>query len=321
MDFEKPDRKARLSQLGFLVRHTFALVGRNRALLSPLVAMWIYATVMVCLLFAGVLLIASGGGGGLWCLFGALVMFVYKFFFYNRAELTLSRLAFDTATGERPTRKDAARTLTGLGGQVRKLALLDMAAGWVASRRNKEGGLMGLLLGGIGEVWDLVNHFLLPAIAVDRLSLGDGVARLKRLRAHVPETLVGVFGIDIMGGVVATVMGPLYLFGGLAAVACGLLFGDAMPAALSAGPLRDLSPDIPTLGPIGPQTEFNWLPVLVFAFLGLILHSVLSRTVAAIKVVYFTLFYSRVMHAEALDPALRADLEGYLDLDPDAAPV
>lgn len=34
----------------------------------------------------------------------------------------------------------------------------------------------------------------------------------------------------------------------------------------------------------------------------------------AIKVIYFTLFYSRILHCEALDADIRSDLEGYLDL-------
>ncbi|MCI2396004.1 hypothetical protein [Aliiroseovarius sediminis] len=57
MDFEKPGRGARLKQLGFLVKHTFTIVGRNRALLAPLFAMWDYAAVMIAVIFAGLLLI------------------------------------------------------------------------------------------------------------------------------------------------------------------------------------------------------------------------------------------------------------------------
>lgn len=53
----KPDRRARLARLGFLIRHSFTIVGRNRALLMPLFRMWIYAAVMVVLFFAGLFLI------------------------------------------------------------------------------------------------------------------------------------------------------------------------------------------------------------------------------------------------------------------------
>lgn len=315
MDFEKPDRDARLKQLGFLIKHTFTIVGRNRALLGPLVATWVYAAVMIAVFFAGLFLIFYENGSSTWFLIAGALLFLYKFFFYNRAEMTLSRLTYGTATGASPTRREARREIADVKSRIRILGLLDMAGAWVASRKNKEGGLMALLLGGIVEVWDLVNHFLLPAFAIDKLSLRDGISELKRLKDHVPEALVGVFGIDIMGGVIGTLMAPLYIFGGLAGVACGLFFGGHLPAAFSAGTLSEISRDMPDIGPIGPETVFNWLPVFVLVFLGILLHALLARAVTAIKVVYFTLFYMRIMHADELAPDLRADLEGYLDLD------
>lgn len=321
MDFKKPDLKARFSQLGFLVRHTFTIVGRNRALLGPLIVMWLYAALMIGLFFAGIVLAVYGKGNSIWFLLGGAAMFVYKFFFYNRAELTLSRLTYGTATGGTPSRPEARREIAGLNSQVRTLGLLDMAAVWVSSSRNKEGGLTAMLLGSLVEVWDLVNHFLLPAFAIDRLSLSDGVAEMKRLKDHVPETLAGVFGIDIMGGVIGSLMKPLYLFGGLAAIALGLLFGGGMPDAFSAGALSGISSDIPQLGPIGPDTVFNWLPAFVMLFVAVLIHALFARAVTAIKVVYFTLFYTRIKHPEDLASEMRAELEGYLDLDAEGMPA
>lgn len=315
MNFDKPDRKARLKQLGFLIRHTFTIVGRNRALLGPLFVMWAYAAAMVTLFFVGIALIFYANSSGTWFLLGGVAMFTYKFFFYNRAELTLSRMTHGTATGGTPTRQKAKAEIASLGSQIRVLGLLDMAAAWIASRKEKQGGMMALMLGGIGEVWDLVNHFLLPAFAIDRLSLKDGVARLRRLKDHVPETLTGVFGIDIMAGVIGTLMGPLYAVGAIAGVAFGLLLGGHLPGAFSAGTLEDWFSDMPDLGMIGPETVFSWLPVFIIVFLGVFFHALLGRTVTAIKVVYFTLFYTRIMHPDALAPEVRADLEGYLDLD------
>lgn len=142
MDFITPNRKARLAQLGFLVRHTFTIIGRNRAILAPLIRMWIYAALMVTLLSAGLFLIFYEYGYGTWFLLTGIAMFLYKFFFYNRAELTLSRLVYGTATGATPTRAEALREVAPLKSQIRLLALMDMASAWVASRKKKEGGLM-----------------------------------------------------------------------------------------------------------------------------------------------------------------------------------
>lgn len=49
------------------------------------------------------------------------------------------------------------------------------------------------------------------------------------------------------------------------------------------------------------------------------LQAVLARIVDALKVVYYTLFYTRVNHADELAPDIRADLEGYLKLESGAA--
>lgn len=133
---------------------------------------------------------------------------------------------------------------------------------------------MALLLGGIVEIWDLVNHFLLPAFAIDKLSLSDGLAGLKRLKDHVPETLGGVFGIDIMGGVVRTLMTPVYGFGVIFGIVVGLLGGHRMPEAFSAGELGQLFSEMPQIWLIGPDTVFSWLPIFIIVFFGVLLHAV-----------------------------------------------
>lgn len=322
MDFKKPDMKARLAQLGFLFKHSFTIVGRNRALIAPVVRMAVYAIVMILLFFIGICLILYENNNSMWFLLAGGLMFLYKFFYYNRAELTLSRMTWTAATGGTPSHRAARGEISGLRRQIRTLGFLDMAGAWVASRRKKSGGFMGLLLGGIVEIWDLVNHFLLPAFAIDKLSLSDGIAGLKRLKDHVPETLGGVFGIDIMGGVVRTLMTPIYGFGVLFGIIAGLLGGHRMPEPFSAGKLGELFSDMPQVWVIGPDTIFSWLPVFSVVFLGVLVHALFARVVTAIKVIYFTLFYARIEHADHLAPDIRADLEGYLELEqPDGQPV
>ena len=88
------------------------------------------------------------------------------------------------------------------------------------------GKLVNLFLPGLNEVWDRVNHDVLPAIAVDRLTLTDGVKKMKDLRDQVPETLTGVFGIDFIGRTVGQVTGGLYVLLILAAGGAMYLGGD-----------------------------------------------------------------------------------------------
>lgn len=322
MEFIQPDRKARLAQLAYLFKHSFTIAGRDRAILSPVIHMIVYAAVMVLLFFIGIYLAAGNGTGSTWFLLGGAIMFVYKFFYYNRAELTLSRLVYETAIGNTPDGQAVRREIAGLKSQVRILGALDMVSAWVESRKKRAGGLMTLLLGGIVQIWDLVNNFLLPVFAIEKMGMKEGLSQLKRLKEHVPETLAGVFGINILGGVIGTLMAPFHGGGILVGIGAGLLLGDRMPAAFSGGELHELISAMPDLGMIGPETVFNWLPLFVIVFLGFFLHALLGRVVTALKVIYFTLFYIRIAHPEQLTSDLCADLEGYLEMqEQDLEPV
>lgn len=316
MNFERPSVGARLSQLTYLFKHTFTILGRDRDILTPIIKMSIYATVVVSLFFAGIAAIVMDmGGTGTWLLLLGVIAFIYKFFFYNRLELRLSRLVFDTACGKDVTPEGAREALAGTGGMARTLALLDMASGWIASRGNKGGFITRIVLGAAVEIWDLVNHFLLPVIAIDKLGFRDGCSRLYTLKDHVPETLAGVFGIDIMGGVLRTILGPLYLIAILLGIFAGLAFGGSLPASFSAGPLGDAFQTIPGWLPVDEQTLFNWLPLFVLLFLSFVGNAIFARLVTVIKVVYFTLFYTRITHNDALAPDIRNELDGYLNLE------
>lgn len=325
--FKRPGVGERLAHLGYLLKHTFTIVGRDRDILKPLVRMAVYAAVTVTVFFAGILAIAAGSGGwGTLLLLAAFSLFVYKFFYYNRQELAQSWLVFETGCGRDRDLPAARERVSELKGQARRLALLDMLAAWISGRKSSDrdqgigGALVNLVLAGLGEIWDLANHFLLPAVAVDRVELSEGASRLGRLRDSIPETLVGVFGIDIMGRAAGTIMAPIYALLLLAGVGIGLWFGDSLPAALSAGQLGDLFPgEFPGWLPVGPETVFNWLPLLVCLWIGKVAGSVFERLVTSVKVIYFTLFYARILHADALAPDIREDLESYLRLEEDGA--
>lgn len=326
--FRRPGIGERFGQLGYLLKHTFSIVGRDSDILAPLVRMAIYGFVLVTVFFIGILAIAMDAGGwGTLLLITAACLFTYKFFYYNRQELAQSWLVFETACGNDRDLEAARGRVAELKGQARRLALLDMMAAWIASRRGSNdkqgiaGALVNLVLAGLTEIWDLANHFLLPAVAVDRLDLREGASRLSRLKDNVPETLVGVFGIDIMGRAVGTIMAPLYILLVLAGIGTGLWLGDSLPTALSAGQVGALFPgDYPGWSPVDPDTVFNWLPLLVCLWIGKMAGTVFERMVTSVKVIYFTLFYARLMHAESLAPDIREELESYLKLDDGEAP-
>lgn len=136
--FERPDLNERFAQLGYLLKHTATIVGRDADILSPIIRMGIYAGVLVTVFFASLYAyVAEASGTGNLLLSLALVLFIYKFFYYNRQELALSWLVYETAAGRDRSLSDARRQVTDLRWQTRILALLDMAAAWLSSRRKK----------------------------------------------------------------------------------------------------------------------------------------------------------------------------------------
>lgn len=320
MNFVMPSRKARFAQLGYLFKHTFTIFGRDLSIVRPIIKMIVYACVMLAVFFTGLVFILYQRSGGGWLLFAGVVLFIYKFFYYNRVSLVLSRMVYVSATGGDPKAKKARQHLSGLRLQVFVLGLLDMVIAWIRRSKNKEDGFIkNMLLGGVAGLGDLVSHFLLPVFAVDKHSLRDSLGTLGTLKDNIPESLSGVFGIAIMGRVVSAVVSPLYTIGIIGGIVVGLLWGGHMPAGFAAGEIGKMLP-IPDDWPlIGPHTVFNWLPLFCVLVLGTLLHAVLARIVDAIKVVYYTLFYARVNHAEELAPDIREDLEGYLKLEGDEA--
>ena len=303
--FRKPGLRERFSQMGYLLKHTATIVGRDIDIIAPVIRTVIFSVILVTLFFAMIAAyVVNANGTGTLLLLVWIVFGLYHFFYFNRQELALSWLVFETAAGRDRSFPDADGRAGELGSQVRWLALLDMAAAWIAWRRNngEKGGLLtNLVLGAMTEGWDLVNHFLLPAFAVDGVGFRDGMGKLRAARENVPETLMGVFGIDVMGRVVATIMAPLYLLLLLAGVALGTWASGIMPAAFEAGELGEvLPPEAFGYLPWSADTMFNWLPLFVGIFIGKLVASAFKRVVTAVKVIYFTLFYARVLHPEEL---------------------
>ncbi|MBL39422.1 MAG: hypothetical protein CMP07_13535 [Xanthomonadales bacterium] len=323
----KPGFGERLRQLGYLFKHTFTLVGRDPGIVRPLARMSIYGAVTTSVFFCALLAFGlDADGTGIALLLAAIGLFIYKFFYYNRQELRQSWLAAETLQGRKRSAAEAAARVDELAWTARKLALIDMLVARLAqlARGEKAGFLVRIVAGALVEVWDLVNHYLLPAAAVDGLGIRDGVARMHKLRDNVPETLAGVFGIDIAARAVGAIMGPVYLLLVVGSGALGLWIGNDLPA-FHVGGMADL------LGRTGIDVDaeslyFAWLPTLIALWIGKLGSVVLERTTTTVKVIYFTVFYMRITHGDAIIDEIRGELDSYLrmeadDVEPVASPA
>ncbi|MCK0163016.1 hypothetical protein [Marinobacter sp. S6332] len=320
-EFRKPSPGERFQQIGYLLKNTVTIIGRDTDIVGPFLRTAIYAVVMVTAFFGGIAAIALGAGGtGTLLLLASLAMFVYKYFYYTRQDMAQSWLVAETVRGRDAVPGDGRKRVRGVKSQARILGWVSMGFAFISSRAaNGEGGGLSamvsrVLLSALSEVWDLAKHFLTPAVAIDECGLRDGVERMKSLKNSVPETLVGVFGIDIAGGAAGMLIAPVYVVLVMIAIALGFAVGDAIPA-FYAGDMRDM------LGASTPfwmgdsALSFSWLPLLIALWLSKMLGAILARVVDSAKTIYFTLFYMRITHSDEIAPDIREELDTYLRIE------
>lgn len=321
---KQPGFKERLTQLGYLLKHTFTLIGRDPGIIRPWIRMTVYGLIMTAVFFFGILAITlESGGTGTLLLLAAVSMYFYKHFYYTRQEMRQSWLVSETLQGRQGGASDAGTRIAQLKPIARRIAWMDILVAWainMAQRSAKAGALVRMFMKGIEEVWDLLNHYLLPSAVVDGLDVGEGVSRMKTLQDNVPETLAGVFGIDIASRAVGAIMGPVYFVLILLALGLGLWVGESLPA-FYAGDIRSMLNGVDAEW-LPATLHFSWLPLFLAIWMGKMGSVVLERMTTSVKVIYFSIFYMRITHREDIIPEIRGDLDGYLKMeDPDPSPV
>src|SRR5699024_10653655 len=104
MNFVTPSRKARFAQLDYLFKHTFTIFVCDASIVRLISKMSLYACVMLCIFAAGLLctLYERTGTGTLLMVIGVLLNF-YRYFYYSRVSLVLSRMVYISASEGEPT--------------------------------------------------------------------------------------------------------------------------------------------------------------------------------------------------------------------------
>lgn len=307
--FDKLSFKKRMTSVFHLFKNTFVIIGRDDDILKPLYRMMIYNLVMISFFFYFVFSFWYNLPFGSVLFIVAFLLFLYKYFYYNRQEIRISWIVNQTICGHDPSYKESVNISDSLKSQVRKIAWMDIGMAF-AQKTKSEGqgmlsGLINLFLSGLGEVWDLINHYLLPSVAIDKLDIKPAVEKMKRLKDQVPETLLGVFGIDFLGKVVRKVAGPVYFILVLIAIAAGVFLYDYMPSY----EFNFNNPDIPF-----DSIRFTWIPLIAAIFIGKLFSNFFERVVTTVKVIYFTVFYTKITHPDTIADDLQEELTDYLKL-------
>lgn len=308
----------RFQNLAYLLKHSFSIVGRDRDIVEPWIRMVIYSFIQLTLFFGAVFFFAMEqvavglGFTGLW-----FVMLMYLVFYLNYQEIRQSWLVYQTVIGNDRSYQEAVEQSNQLSSEVRWLAIFDIFFIWLSSMKNKDdpgiiGMIINLLIEGLEEVWDLANHYLLPAVAIDKMSLTDGVKSMKRLKDKVPESLMGIFGIDLLGSVVGMIVMPVHLVMFLLASVTGVYAAGIAPSATVMTVSEEFAKQLSFL--FGDSRQFTWLPIFLFGMGSATLSMLLKRTVTSVKVIYFTIFYTKITHADRIQPNLQDELGDYLQL-------
>ncbi|MBY6002603.1 hypothetical protein KUV62_01710 [Salipiger bermudensis] len=214
-------------------------------------------------------------------------------------QAAMSQMARDALVEGRPVWSRVAVTLL-----RNLLPLLFIGAITYLVRRARgveQGGILGfvmaLLVFVVAEVWDLVSNFGISAIVVENAGLKTLVARLKQLRGHVPETLVGVLGIDLAGGVGQALFAGGVVTGLFGGGALGYVFADSLPEMF--------------LARFG-EVDVNVLPPLGLLALSFTVSAAISAATVLAKSLYFTSLYLFALRPDDLPEDRRKALEAGL---------
>lgn len=309
--FDKLSFKDRMGSIFQLFSNTFTVIGRDADILKPLYRMLAYNFFMISGFFYAIFSIWYNLPFTYLMFTLGFLLFIYKYFYYSRQETRMSWIIYESVTGNNPAYKQSVDVTKTLKSQLRKIAWIDIGMAFANNKAKSGKGFLNTLikffLKGLNEVWDLVNHYLIPSVAIDKLDIKPAIEEMKTLKDRVPETLLGVFGIDFLGKVVTKVVAPVYTVLILISIGAGIYFHEYMPSyELSLGNISDL--------PI-ESIMITWIPIVAAIYIGKLFSSFFERIVTTVKIIYFTIFYTKITHPKKIAADLQEDLNDYLRLD------
>jgi len=229
-----------------------------------------------------------------------LILTPFKFFYNVRQKADQSWIVYNTLCGKDISYNGAHNHTSVEKGKLRLIAFVDILMKYVGNQRGQKKGIFGLLvnlfLTALVEIWDLLSHYMLPAVVIEQRSLKELVPQLKALRYNVPATLAGVFGIDFVGNVIGMILAPIYLIFLAISVGIGYLISLFTEATVI------------TIG----NFSFSWVPILIMMYIIMILGGILKIFVESIKVIYFTIFYTSITRPMVITPSIRNEVTNYL---------
>ncbi|MDZ4256646.1 MAG: hypothetical protein U1C71_03495 [archaeon] len=293
-----------------LLKHTFLLMGKNKAILAPTLMFSLWAAlinILFIVLLVGWVYLAFFGDpasvGGEWkgtiltfFWLGILLIIMLNRFlivflrtYYRAAQ---SWIVYKTFAGQKSTFHDGINRARQNWSDILSIGILEILADMMAKQLKRGTGgqgifviLINIVLHLIGRIveegWDLIGHYILPAAIIEDKTLGQVLPDIKHIKENVPGALVGVFGIDFVGDLVRGSFTLVFFLGLFVSIIISIM-------------------------------TWNPLPFLIMLLLMIIVSFILSRLIELVKNVYFTLFYITIMRPMDISNEYRGDVMNYL---------
>jgi len=308
--FTKKPFKNRIKDTGFLIRHSFTIIGKDEDIKTPMIKMGILTTILRIIFFLSlltILTIQSHQNVGLialsvliWLIM-AVILIPIRFFYDVRQKGNLCWVVYNTLCGTDISYRDAVHHTKSQKNKLRALGFGELALAYSRTFKKDTGILINLFLGFLTEVWDLLSHFMLPSVVIEEKKLKEIAPDLKSLKENVPASLTGVFGLDFAGDAVKQLLlGAAFLLTLLSVAAGWLLTFVSDAGAINLFANEGLS--------------ISWIPTYITLFLMALVFGIVGKLVESIKIIYFTVFYTSIKQPQNISEEMRADLTHYLTL-------
>jgi len=304
--FTKESFGTRLKETGYLLKHSFTIANKDKDIVKPTIRMGILSVILTTIIFACILSFFIGKFifiGVIVLLFTILILLPLRVFYDTRQKANQSWTVYNTIIGKDISYKDAKKHTSKHIGKIRGIAFVDMLIKFGKSQaRNRKGNAAGMIvklfMSALSEVWDLLSHFMIPAVVIEEKKLSEIVPDIKKLKNNVPATLMGVFGLDFAGKALASLFNGIYLIALVASVGLGYLMAE----------FGILSSTVFTIDTF----SFSWVPILAMMYVVMIIGGVYKKVVESVKIIYFTIFYTAIQRPKELIPEIKKGVASYL---------
>lgn len=277
-----------LKDTGNLVKQTFVMIGRNPEIFKPTIAQIVlglifYVIILVSLAFMFLSSALQGIGIILLIISVIFLFLIFPFMriYYKAAQCWV---VYNTVSGKKCTYKEGIARARKNKWDIFVIGVIDIVVNIVVSKiRESKSFLAKIVAAIIGEAWDLIGNFLLPAAIIKDQTVRQAVPELKNLRKNIPGAVAGTLGFDFVGGI------ALFYINFILVIITILV------------------------GLFGFFTLSSYVPLVIMIILLIGINIVLAPMVQMLKTIYFTLLYISVTMPSKISPKYRKEVTHYIE--------